>query len=139
MKRLVDNIEPNEQADLLSLLLGRVLHIVEENQQGELIEREVHQIVQTTFPVFTSASDNLIHNAALDILRYLPARSVAEITDVLSLAEEAEDEQVQQACAMALQYSNPETEEAWRTLESGRQSRIMEVRKAVEERISRRR
>jgi len=132
-------VDQDEQVDLLSILLGKVLQIVEADEKGEPVEREVEEIVQCVYPTFTATSNELVREAALDILRYLPARSVNEIRYALNLAEQAIDQQVWQVCAQALQYADPETEEAWQALEVGERSQKKAVREAVEERISRRR
>jgi hypothetical protein len=126
-----------EQVDILTILQGRVLQISNAEEKGEGIEREIQQIVQSVYPIFTSASDNLLCEAAMDILYYLPARSPHEIQYVLSLAEDAKDKRVQQACAWSLEFTRPETEAAWAALEAGKQSKVMAVRTAVEKRLRR--
>ena len=138
MNRLTAITNQSEQVDLLSILLGRILQIAEANEKGESVEREVRQVVQYVYPTFTASSDPLVSDAALDILRYLPVRSANESRYVLSLVEQASEQQIWQACALALQYADPETEEAWRALEAGKRSSKKAVREAVEERIRQR-
>ena len=136
--RLSSIVDRSEQVDLLSILLGRALQIVEVEEKGKQVESEVEEIVQRVYPTFTATSDGLVREAALDILRYLPSRSASEIRYVLNLAEQTIDQQIWQACARALRYANPETEDAWTALEVGKRSQKKAVREAVEERIRRR-
>ncbi len=96
------------------------------------------RIVQAVYPAFTSEGDERVREAALDILRYLPARSVREIQLALDVAEDAGDRAVQLACALALQYAQPETPDAWNALEAGKGSRVDAVREAVEEKLKNR-
>ena len=125
------------QVDYLFILLGRVLHIEEAKEGGVVIEAEIHEIVQSVYPSFTSASDERVRAAALDILRYLPLRTANEITYVLALAHKTTDQQVQSAIAGALVYANPQTPTDKNSLELGRKSPVEVVRKAVEERLAR--
>ena len=90
---------------------------MEAKQGGRDVEREVQQIVGCVYPAFAGANDVIVRECALDILRYLPARSASEIEFVLQLADETTDKRVQAACAEALEYAEPETEEAWAALE----------------------
>jgi len=135
MARLTAQIGIEEQTNLLVILLGRVLQIIETKQGGRDVEREVQQIVGCVYPTFTGANDVIVRECALDILRYLPARSASEIEFLLSGPT---DKRVQEACAQALEYSAPETEEAWNALERGKQSQVEVVRQAVKKRLERR-
>ena len=113
------------------------MHIDEKVDVGESIETEIHEIVQSVYPAFTSANDETTRAAALDILRYLPLRTENEISYALDLANNATEQQVQAALITALEYANPQTPTAKNALELGRKSPVEVVRKAVEQRLER--
>jgi hypothetical protein len=121
---------------LLTILLGRILHIEEAEEMGSEVEREVQTIIQAISPTFTQGMEELVGEAALDILRYLPLRTANEISYVLDFVGKAEDEQVQAAVAQALKYAKPKTEEAKQALSVGKNSPVEAVRKAVEIRLA---
>ncbi len=93
-------VDEEECVELLTILLGRVLQIVEAEEKGKLAEDEVQYIVQCIHPAFTSASDERVREAALDIVRYLPARSAREIQFVLQVGKVRD--MVQQAVWLAI-------------------------------------
>ena len=129
-----------EQIDLLAILLGRELHIVEDlDEVSDEVEGETRQIVQAMYAVFTRTKSDEVREAALDIVRYLPARSANEIEYVLGLAKDMADARIQKACADALEFAIPKTDEAWDALALGKGSGVEAVRKAVEGRLKRRR
>jgi len=125
-------VDSSQFVDLLTILLGRVLQMKRAQEQGEIIERELGQLVQVACDSFASAGNEEVREAALDILRYLPMRSEHEITSVLQLAERVDDERVEQACALAVEYAEPETPQARAALEAGGWSAIKPVRNAVD-------
>jgi coproporphyrinogen III oxidase-like Fe-S oxidoreductase len=64
------------------------------------IEHEIRQIVEVMYAVFTATDNVVVREVALDIVRYLPGRSVNEINNILELAKNA---RIQEACAYALE------------------------------------
>ena len=125
-----------EQYDLLTILMGRLLHIVEDTKEmGNEIEAEIAGIVSVVYPTFTSARDEDVREAALDILRNLPLRTENEIMFALAGGNKVNDGQVQKAIAQAFGWANPKTVEAKKALELGKQSPVEVVRKAVEGRL----
>jgi hypothetical protein len=135
--RLV-SINQVERVDLLTILLGRLLQIVEAEEMGDAVEREIQQIGHFVYPGFLSGGDDEIRDVVLDILRYLLARSVNEIRFVLQLAEDETNERVQRACASSLAAAIPRGDDAWDALSVGRGSKVEVVRSIVEERLKNR-
>ena len=121
-----------EQYDLLTILMGRLLHIVEDTDE---MGAEIAGIVSVVYPTFTSARDEDVREAALDILRNLPLRTENEIMFALAGGNKVNDGQVQKAIAQAFGWANPKTVEAKKALELGRQSPVEVVREAVKERL----
>ena len=79
------------------------------------------------------------HEAALDVLRALPARTAPEITLLQQIANKAQDEQIQRACAFALRRAQPLDEAVWNALEQVLASPVQVMREAVEMVIKRKR
>jgi hypothetical protein len=129
--------DPVQHIDMLTILLGRLRQIEQIDEKGTVVEQEIQQIVHVALTEFISAKSNEVSEAALDILRYLPIRSGNEVNYILELAEDAQDEKVQKAYALAIKFSKIERGETWTTLENGRRSNVPEVRMAVEERLQR--
>ena len=102
---------------------------------GDSVEREIQQIVHFVYPGFLSGGDDEIRDVVLDILRYLPARSVNEIRFVLQLAEDETNERVQRACASSLSGVEPMGDDAWDALAEGKTSPVQVVREVIEERL----
>ncbi|HEY6406815.1 MAG TPA: hypothetical protein VIY29_05040, partial [Ktedonobacteraceae bacterium] len=134
----VVSIKQAEQVDLLTILLGRLLQIVEAKEVGDPVEREIQQIVHVVYPGFLSKGDGEIEGVVLDILGYIPARSANEIRFVLELSNDAKDERVQRACASSLSDAEPQGDDAWDALAVGKTSPVEAVRKVVEERLKQR-
>src|SRR6266568_1747075 len=126
------SVDTAEYVDLLTILLGRILQIQEADERGNAIESEVQVIAQVASVGLISTENDEVREAMLDIVRYLPARSVNEIKMVLQLAEGSTDERIQRACAVALERSRPKTSDDWAVLELGEQSKVMVIRNAVE-------
>ncbi len=78
INRLSLKVGIEEEIDLLTILLGRVLQIVEADKQGKEFDAEVRQIVDFVNPTFAVADDKSVREAALDILRYLSARATRD-------------------------------------------------------------
>ena len=130
-------IDVSECADLLTILLGRVRQVASKKPEeaNELEMQRIVEIVKSN--LLATEKDTEEREVALNILRYLPARSSIEIRLVMRLAEEENDEEMQNACVLALKYARPRDDEAWETLEEGRMSKVERVRRAVVEMLGR--
>jgi hypothetical protein len=131
-KRHLPATNPIQHVDLLTILLGRILHIQETGEMSDAVYDEVRGIVETALASTASTDIADVQQTALDILRTLPARSANEIVFVLQLAENTTDKNVQAACAHVLKQAAPVTFNAWTALEAGKRSKVEAVRKAVE-------
>ncbi len=138
LRLLGTSVDSIERVDLLIFLMGRVLQIVEDDREGNDVEQEGQQIARAAVGVLGAEDADDIYEAALDVLRYLPARSADEINFVLDLSRDKKDERIRSACAYALRYARPKMAAAWAALEAGRQSEVQSVRSAVEEALKRR-
>src|SRR3989442_970605 len=122
-----------EGTDLLAILMGRMLQVVEGEEMGEAIEHETRQIAEVARNTLQVTDvDGEVKEAALDVIRYLPVRSASEIALVLRLAEDAVGEELQGACVLALAVAKPKDGDAWTVLEKGKRSTVGEVREVVE-------
>ena len=123
----------SESVDLLAILMGRVLRIQEvEEKPGNAIN-ELQEIARTAMGSYHIAGDDDMREAALDVLRHLPARSESEAALVLKLAEDALDERERGAILEAAQLGNLKDNGVRRALQAGRQSIHKTVREAVEQ------
>ena len=132
-----DSADATQYIDLLTILLGRILQISEAKEMGSAIEGELQHLAQVACDRAIATGNNAVREVALDMLRYLPARSVNEVNMVLGLAERASDERIRGACADAIRSARPETPDPWAALEAGKGSRVQVVRDAVEECLKR--
>jgi hypothetical protein len=137
MKAITDlsSINQTDCLDFLSIIRERTFYILRADEIGQNVEIELQQAVQVLIDVFNSLSFDEVSDAILEIVSYLPARSVKEIKIILQLALETTDERIQQACALALGRSDPRTPEAWNVLESALQSNVADIHIVVEERL----
>ncbi|HZO74930.1 MAG TPA: hypothetical protein VFB60_22175, partial [Ktedonobacteraceae bacterium] len=131
---LIPAKDETQTADLLLILLGRVLEIQEEEKTGQDIESEVKQIVQVALDSIASASSEEVCEAALDIIRYMPVRTANEVEFVLQLTEKVADERVQRACVEAIRFARLNAE-GKAALETRKQSGVKMLREAVERRL----
>jgi len=83
-------------------------------------------------------SDPLVRDAALDLLRSLPARTIEEIALVRRIVEGIPDQHSRKMCAYSLRDASPVDDQAWQELEQGHTSTVPEVREAVAEAMKRR-
>ena len=81
-------------------------------------------------------SDPLVRDAALDLLRSLPARTMKEIALVRQIVEGVPDRD-RKMCASSLRDASPLDDQAWQELEKGLGSMVPEVREAVAEAMKR--
>jgi nucleoside phosphorylase len=118
----------DEYADLLTILLGRVLFIMETAMKGKAIEEELQQIIRAINLETALVESNTCSAIVLDILRYirfipvgLPVSTPEEICIVLQLAEKVPDQWVQDMCDTALQRITPEMLHAGKAMKASRQ------------------
>jgi hypothetical protein len=119
--------------ELLMILLGRILHIQEDEQRDQKTEQEVQHIVQVALPFAPAGGEE--KEVLLDMLRFLPTRTEQEIVYVLNLAKNTQDDDMQKACAYAVRSCKPATNAAWTQLEQARTSSIPAICEAVEWRL----
>lgn len=113
--------------------MGRVLRIQEvEEKPGNAIN-ELQEIARVAMGSYQIARDDEAREAALDVLRYLPARSESEAALLLSLAEDAPDERERKAILEAAQRGNLKDDGVRKTLQTGGQSKHKTVRDTVEQ------
>jgi hypothetical protein len=127
-------VDSVEQVELLTILLCRLLQIEDADEMGNEIEQEMALLINAALGYLTTDTTNEaieVNGVVLDMLKYLPLRSANEITNTLTLAEGSADTRVQDACAYALYYARPETNEAWMALERGKESKLEAVRQNV--------
>ena len=125
--------------DLLTILMGRILLLQEQNKVGREVEIEVQRLADVPLKTLaTQRGDEEVRQAALDVVRYLPARTVGEISFVLQIADGTNDQGLLKACADALQHARPMDNVAWDALERGRNAAAEVVKKAVEQALKRR-
>ena len=127
-----------QEADMLTILIGRVLYIGEANETGKAVRQEIEQIVDGVIAVLQATRENEVKEAALDVLRYLPVRSADEIAYVVRLAEGTTDSSVQEACAYALLFADKEKDDVKAALEMAKRSRVEAIRRRAEEMLERR-
>ena len=135
------SISQEEQVELLTILLGRLLQLIETEKIESVVEQEIQTLISVVYPAFTSTGDDEVDEAARDVLRYLPARSAKEIEYALQLVKgvTVTDRFTQKALVEALKYASPKDDEEWKALELGKQSSIAAVGEAVEQRLAQRR
>ncbi|HYT42823.1 MAG TPA: hypothetical protein VEP90_10775, partial [Methylomirabilota bacterium] len=122
---------PLNCVDLLTILLGRILYLLEVgNKKADAELKKITEIACSSYRAF---NDEEVRSMAIEIVSFLPARTKSEINALLGLATESTDEPIQEACALALRRSKPVSETAWNTLALGKTSKIITVRKAVED------
>jgi hypothetical protein len=80
----------------------------------------------------------LRRDVVLRIIRYLPARTEGEITSLLKLAQDMQDEQVYSACAQALRRSRPQNDEARAALRVAQTSGLGMIEEAAQWRLEQR-
>jgi hypothetical protein len=98
-------------------------------------EQEVQRIVQFVLPFAQATSE--AREVVLDIIRYLPMRTIQEVADKLDFVEKTQDKDLQEAAVQAIRYARPATDGAWKALEQGRTSSVFIVCEAVEEALKR--
>jgi hypothetical protein len=127
-----------QKNDLLAILEARMLQFQIEKQTGPEIEAETRRLAEAALKELAeSTNDEETHQAALDVLRSLPARTAAEIALLRQYAEQTVDPRIQGACAYALDFAQPLNDEAWHEIEMAQKSEVKglaEVARKVMER-----
>jgi glutamine synthetase len=125
-------VSVDESIDLLAILMGRVLRLQEAQEKPADVALELEEIVQVALARYqTARQDDMVMQAALDVLRYLPARTENEVRFLLQCAEQGQDEQVVMACMIALQYADTKQAGVKKALSEGRRSSHRAVREVV--------
>jgi nucleoside phosphorylase len=101
-----------EYNDLLTILLGRILHIQRSGEKGDAIERELQQVVQVISTKGVLMENDEWSAIVLDIIRCLPVRSAKEIDCLVQLARTVTSEEIREACLSALNSALPQTVDA---------------------------
>jgi Predicted NTPase (NACHT family) len=128
-----------EKIDLLAILAGRMLQFQDNSQSNNEVEAEVQLLALTALQELAAPDiDVRVQEAALDVLRVQPARTVAEIALIWEILANVQDEPIQKAYALALEQARPSNIAAWQKLAKGKSSSIEAVRVAVEDRMRKR-
>jgi hypothetical protein len=138
-KRMLLFDDPVQYVDLLTILLGRILQVLEIDKTNTVIEDGIRQIVDVAIDALASKSADEYEaiEATLDIMRYLPVRSADEVLFVLQLTKDTTDRRIHTACSESLRRANPDAPEVRTALEAGKQSPVKVICYAVEEVLSR--
>ena len=128
-----------QDRDLLTILMGRILLLQEQEKVGNQVELEVQGLAAVALKTIAEQHvDEEVRQAALDVVCYLPARTVGEINFVLRIVNDTNNQALSGACAFSLERARPMDNAAWDALEQGRSAAANEVRKAVEKTLRRR-
>ena len=122
-----------QKIDLLLLIQERILHFLDTKHKGQVIEKETRRLAEAVLEELATANaDEGVREASLDVLGALPARTAAEVALLQQIADKAQDEQVQHACAYALQRAQPLDETAWGAIEQMQDSPVQVMREAAQ-------
>ncbi len=132
VRKRLSAVSIDESVDLLVILMGRVLQVQEAEEKPGVVAQELEEIAQAVLAQYQTMQQDDGKQAALDVLRYLPARAEGEVRSLLQLAEQGQDEQVAAACAQALQYADTKQVGVKKALSEGRKSSHRAVREVVE-------
>ncbi|MGH2506128.1 MAG: NACHT domain-containing protein [Ktedonobacteraceae bacterium] len=122
--------------DLLMMIRGRILYIQIKKQHGSEVVEEIQQLAHAALG---ELADEDVREAALDVLRALPARTSVEVALIQQLVANAQDQQIHDACATALERAQPLDEAAWDAIaQQSTASPALAVRKAAEAVLERR-
>ena len=125
--------------DLLTILMGRLLQLQENDETGPVVEAEVHMLANAALRCLTIGSiDAEIRESALDVIRYLPMRTESEVQFVWQVVSRATERNIYDACAYALGRARPKDNKAWEALSQEQTSQVKEIRQAVASVLQRR-
>jgi len=126
--------------DLFTIMMGRILQVQENGETGPQIEGEVQRLAAVAFDYLSrgNITDMVVYEAALDIVRSLPARTANETRFVWQVMQAATEPRVSTACLQALAMAEPQNASAWHEIEQGKTSSVQEVREVVEVVLKRR-
>lgn len=118
------------------MIRGRILYIQIKKQHGSEVVEEIQQLAHAALG---ELADEDVREAALDVLRALPARTSVEVALIQQLVANAQDQQIHDACATALERAQPLDEAAWDAIaQQSTASPALAVRKAAEAVLERR-
>jgi hypothetical protein len=121
----------SEKVELLTILAGRLYALGESAQKDDTLQ-EIQMYVSTAY--------SCLHNretreAALDVIRALPARTSAEVNYIVQVAQDVQDqdtrEDIQTACGVALRYVSTKVPETRAALEQAELSPVGVIREAA--------
>jgi hypothetical protein len=125
--------------DLLATLMGRILQVQEKDETGQQIEEEVQRLATVALDYLTRGNmADTVYETALDIVRSLPARTANEIRFVWQIIQGTTEPRIFTACAQALATAEPTDAAAWKEIEQGMASPVLEIKEAVEAVLQRR-
>ncbi len=93
---------------------------------------ELEDLARTAYIGLSLVNNDEAHKTTLETLGYLNVRTESEIKFVLQLADATLDEEIQRACMSTLEKSEPQTDDAWKVLEAGKDSKVEAIRHVVE-------
>jgi hypothetical protein len=131
-KRL-STVEPDdyEYTELLTIILGRILHILETKETGYAIEQELQQIVTGISEKLLTVTHPNVCEAMLAMISYLPARSAGEIQILQYIAENHTNKRMRRACAGAISRSASRNDEAKQAVKAIADANIDQVSSAA--------
>ncbi|HEY1352639.1 MAG TPA: NACHT domain-containing protein [Ktedonobacteraceae bacterium] len=125
-----------EYSELLTIILGRILHILETQETGQDIEQELQQIVTCISEKLLTLTQQNVCEAVLAMISYLPARSAGEIHMLQHIAENTANKRVHQSCAGAISRSTSCNEKARDTIKTIAEANIDQVSGAAMTRLA---
>jgi len=116
-----------EYTELLTIVLGRILHILETKETGQAIEQELQQIVTCISEKLLTVTHPNVCESVLAMISYLPARSANEIQMLQYIAENNTGKRVRQSCAEAISRSVSCDDEAKQAIQAIADANIDQV------------
>jgi hypothetical protein len=123
-----------EQLEIFAIQLGRLLTIQKKKEMDRGIEAETKAIARLAIQDLTEKKLSETRSLSQELVSHLPVRTKGEIEFILSMAEETNDKQIQQLCALVLKQSQSKTPETWASLDSGLQAKARIIQTTVEAR-----
>ncbi len=120
-----------ERAELLTILAGRLYALEEGVEKGDALP-ELKMYVSTALDCL---HDRATREAALDVVRALPTRTVGEVNYIVEVAQDAQGEDrqkdIQAACGLALRRASSEVSEIRTALKQAKLSSVDAIREAA--------
>lgn len=137
-QKSIATTEGQQKRDLFAILQGRLLAFQIDKQRGQEVEEETQLLAETALEELAKMdTDEEVCEAALDVLRALPARTAPEIALLQQIANTNQDGQIQRACVIALQRAQPLDEAARGALEQVLTSPVQMLREMAQAVIKR--